>query len=95
MADRISSLSTEYVAVPFTASVDPDSLEGVELGFVAGTSDDEPEQWHTAIIEDGAAKLLVGPDQDVTFTAGTWSVWTKITDNPEIPVEKSGHLYVY
>lgn len=95
MADRISSLSIEYVSVPFTTNVDPDSIGGAELGFVAGTSDTEPEEWHDALIEDGAAKVLVGPGQDVTFTRGTWTVWARVTDNPEIPVEKTGLLSVY
>lgn len=94
MADRISVLSTEYVSVPFTANVDPESLSGVELAFVEGTAGD-PEDWLDATVEDGAAKILVGPEGDIELTVGLWSVWTRITDVPEVPVEKSGILRVY
>ena len=95
MAERISVLSIEYVSVPFTTNVDPLTIGGAELGFVSGTGDTEPEEWHTALVEDGAAKVLVGPGQDVVLTTGTWSVWAKVTDLPEIPVEKTGLLSVY
>ena len=35
------------------------------------------------------AGILVGPaNSGVTLTAGSWSVWVKITDSPEVPVEQ-------
>lgn len=40
------------------------------------------------------ARCLVGPTGTVTLAAGTYSVWVKITDSPEIPVLEVDTLIV-
>ena len=40
------------------------------------------------------ARCLVGPGGTVALAAGTYEVWVKITDSPEIPVLRSGTLVV-
>lgn len=54
------------------------------LTFYTGT-------WDTA---QGAyyALCLVGPGGTTTLAVGTWTVWVKISDNPEIPVIPAGQI---
>jgi hypothetical protein len=33
------------------------------------------------------AQCLVGPDGGVTLATGTYTIWVKVTDNPQVPVE--------
>lgn len=41
------------------------------------------------------AGILVGPaNSGIALTAGSWSVWTKITDDPEVPVEQPAILII-
>jgi hypothetical protein len=40
------------------------------------------------------ALCLVGPSGTVTLSPGSYEIWVKITDNPEIPVEYAGILEV-
>lgn len=53
-----------------------------------------PASWDSA---QGAytALCLIGPGGTVTLTAGIWSVWTLITDNPESPVLLAGQINMY
>jgi len=40
------------------------------------------------------AKCLVGPNGTVELDVGSYEIWVKITDDPEIPVEYAGILEV-
>jgi hypothetical protein len=40
------------------------------------------------------AQCLVGPGGATTLAAGTWYVWVKITDSPEIPVRPASYIVV-
>jgi hypothetical protein len=99
----ISSLSTEYVLVPVNAVFDGEIFDPtgdtVQFAFtigygvkpsvwVQGYWDVNPVQgiWYNA-------KCLVGPSGTM-LAAGTYTVWVKITADPEIPVRQSGTLVV-
>jgi hypothetical protein len=100
----ISSLSTEYVQVPVSATaagvnVNPTS-DSVQFAFMA-TGNPTPSDWHTGTWTTIApttylAQILVGPDNGgVTLTAGTtYAIWVKVTDNPETPVRQVGLLKI-
>lgn len=95
---RMSGLSTEYVKVPVTADVDPTSdVVMMALTLAAGgvsLGDFTTASWETT---DGVhyARLLVGPAGGLALPNGSYKIWVKITDNPEIPVKPAGHLTIY
>jgi hypothetical protein len=93
---RIAVLSTVYVKVPITATksgtvVDPTG-DDVVMAFTA--VDVEPvicdwliADWET-IGGQPYARCLIGPDGgEIALLAGTYAVWVKVTDSPEIPVK--------
>lgn len=82
----------EYVSVPVSATGLDISADVVELAF---THDTEPEeaQWLTAEWVAGAARILIGTDGH-PLVAGAYTVWVRITDNPEIPVLQAGRLNI-
>jgi hypothetical protein len=93
----VSKLSKRYVRVPVSASKLglPEDLSDnvVEFAFTTGSVD--PTVWRTGdwetVVENGAttyyARVLIGPGSTVgALTAGTYKVWVKITDSPEVPV---------
>lgn len=99
----ISSLSTEYVQVPISATaagtpVNPTS-DQVQFAFLATgnptTSDWVLGSWETIAPNTYIAQCLVGPAGGVTLTAGTtYTIWIKVTDNPETPVRQVGLLKI-
>ncbi len=96
-----------YVHVPITADRDPTG-DTVEMAFSPAYAD-EPTSFVTASWTGPAtppvpgvapsyqadARCLVGPGGDVTLPLGSYRVWTKITDTPEIPVLASDILTVF
>lgn len=93
-----SVLSTAYVQIPVTAfgtaggAYNPTG-DVVQFAFTpASYPVTEPSAWVTgtwATFPGPAywAQCLVGPQNAATaLTIGTWQVWLRITDNPEIPV---------
>lgn len=100
----ISSLSTEYVEVVVRSTVhgyphDP-STDVVAMAFILGGSNPGPSDWHTGSWDTvGAtrwvAQCLVGPGAGgVPLSAGTYAIWVRVTDNPEVPVEHVGQLII-
>lgn len=102
----ISSLSTEYIQVEVTATVNGSSPynptgDQVQMAFIA-SGNPESGDWHTGAwqtLSSSAgpvylAQCLVGPSGGVALLAGTYGVWLKVTDNPEIPVRQVGILQV-
>jgi hypothetical protein len=100
----ISSLSTVYVQVPvrcfrqgteYNPTADP-----VAMAFKAGWANPGSGDWNAASWDTGEygvtylAQCLVGPSGTVTLGVGTWSIWTKVTDDPEVPVMQPGLLVV-
>lgn len=85
-------------------AVNPTS-DAVTMAFL----DEPPEEaspgvsdWKTAAWETNAttdpdeyeAFCMVGPGGAATLAAGTWYVWVKVVDSPDIPVKYSGIIKV-
>ncbi len=97
---RLSSLSREYVSYAVSASeggsaIDPTTLN-VEMAFTVGepvTGDWKDADWETS---SGVylARCLVGPGGTITLSDGSYSVWIRITDSPEMPVMHVGYLVI-
>lgn len=93
MSTEISASSTEYLFVPFTANVDPETIENVSVAFIAGRAAPEGADWHAAEVVDDTARILVGPEE-VELPVGSVRVWIQIDDLPENVVEQVGVLIV-
>lgn len=98
----MSRLSTEYVQVQVSFTVagaasDPTG-DVAQMAFVPPGAIPASGDWHTASWETvGAAhyaQCLVGPSGDVVLRPGTYTVWVKITDSPEIPVRSPSQLTI-
>ncbi len=106
LALRISVQSTEYVRIPVSARssgvwVNPTSdVVAMALPYrgVAPVSGDwKTASWETDSTQSPAtyyARLLVGPG-GTAYQAGTYDVYVKVTDTPEIPVLLSGELVFF
>lgn len=106
----ISHLSLQYVGVPVKATaltglpINPTS-DPVAMAFMPqATQVPQLADWQTAIwatrsnniLEPYAAACLVGPGGTIQLAIGTYIIYVKITDNPEIPVlQASLQLEVY
>jgi hypothetical protein len=99
----ISSLSTVYIQIPVRAYIDGQAYnptgDAVALAFMAGWTNPGSGDWHTGSWSTGEfgetylAQVLVGPG-GLALAVGTYSIWTKITDNPEVPVSQPGMLTI-
>jgi len=101
----VSSLTLEFVRVPVAATksgvaYDP-SADVVSLAFVPRGVDPQAADRHQGSWEPSgdpshpfSARILVGPGGVVQLAAGTYSVWVKIADNPEVPVLRAGIVEV-
>lgn len=100
-----SSLSTEYVPVDVKATVhgapyDP-SADAVAFAFMTNSSatpssgDWHAGSWDTIGLNRWVAQCLVGPGTGgVALSTGTYWIWVKVTDDPEVPVEQVGQLVI-
>lgn len=106
MVAQISTASLEYVRVPMSATssgaaYNPTS-DAVQMAFLATNTAPVSGDWKTASWDTDSttvpatyrAQCLVGPSGTVTLTAGTYTVWVKVTDSPEVPVKRAGLLKV-
>ena len=104
---RMSHLATMYVFVPFavTKSGLPYSPTGDAVAFafmptptqVPQNTDWVSGSWDTdttQVIYPYSAKCLVGPAGTITLGIGAYVIYTKVTDNPEIPVLITGQLQI-
>jgi hypothetical protein len=103
----LSHLSTEYVLVPVAATkagvpYNPTS-DTLQFAFMpTPTQVPQVSDWVTGIWESVStniiypynAKCLVGPSGTITLIQGTYVIYIKITDNPEIPVLVGGQLVI-
>lgn len=103
---RQSALSREYVRVVVAAkdsghTVDP-TPDQVFLAFMTAKGRPQSSDWRTANWEVDAtvtpnvyyARCLVGPGGSVDLDAGTYTVWVKVSANPEIPIRSVGLLVI-
>lgn len=98
----IPSLSREFVKVRVFATeagavVDPTS-DTVEFAFKDSTAEPEEADWTAGSWESSSgkywARILVGPDGDVTLTDGEYHTWIRITGATEAVVRNVGLLKV-
>ena len=103
----ISHLSTEYVLIPIQATksgspYNPTS-DTVQFAFMPNAvqqpvnADWVNGSWETVatnFIYPYNAKCLVGPSGATVLTTGTYVIYVKITDSPEIPVLVGGQLNI-
>ena len=103
----MSHLATMYVFVPFAATKSgvPYNPTGdtVQFAFmptptqVPQNTDWVSGSWDTdttQVIYPYSAKCLVGPAGTITLGIGTYVIYTRVTDNPEIPVLITGQLQI-
>lgn len=100
MAATIPAVSTEYLHGPVTASATLDT-QTVEVAFVTPASavPSDATSWITATWEGGAAttrtwRVLIGPGSAAPLAAGSYGVWVRITDTPEVPIRKHDILTI-
>jgi hypothetical protein len=98
-----SVLDTEYVLVPvaavFNGALYNPTGDAVAFAFMVsgnpGVSDWHTGEWENTGVATYAARCLVGPaNGGVALPVGTYSLWVKITDAPEIPVNEVGILSI-
>ena len=99
----VSSLSTVYIQVPVAATFagvahDPTG-DPIQMAFMTGTtkpslSDWKTGSWDTAPGPVYLAQVLIGPGSSIVLGVGVYTVWLKITDSPEIPVDNVGYLTI-
>lgn len=103
----MSHLATMYVFIPFAVTksgvpYNPTS-DSVQFAF-APTATYVPQDadwvsgsWDTdtsSVLFPYSAKCLVGPAGTITLGIGTYVIYTKVADNPEIPVLVTGQLQI-
>lgn len=100
MAATIPAVSTEYLHGPVTANVALDT-QVVEVAFITPSSatPNDTTSWVTATWEGGAAttrtwRVLIGPGTPAPLAVGSYGVWVRITDTPEVPVRKHDVLTI-
>lgn len=103
----MSQLSTQYVFIPVSATRsgaaynptgDPVVFAFAPTAtYVPQNTDWVAGSWDTdtsSILFPYSAKCLVGPAGTVTLGIGTYVMYIRITDNPEVPVLIAGQLQV-
>jgi hypothetical protein len=103
-----SSLALKYVLIPVSfeelgIQVSP-AADPVQFAFMpTPTQKPQNSDWVSGswdnysavdVIYPWRAKCLVGPGGAVTLGIGTYIIWLKITDNPEIPADIVGQLQI-
>lgn len=97
-----SVLSRQYVPVLVTAAAATPTSDTVQMAFVA-SGDPQSGDWNAASwapqenlpTTQGIAQCLVGPGGTIALETGTYTIWIKITDSPEIPVQRAGLLTIF
>lgn len=103
----LSQLATEYVIIPISvtmagAAYNPTG-DTVQFAFmptvtqVPQVSDWVTGEWVTVssnILYPYSAQCLVGPAGTITLGIGTYLIYVKVTDSPEIPVLIGGQLQI-
>ena len=103
----MSHLSTQYIFIPVNVtengSLYNPTSDTVQFAFMP-TATQVPQSgdwiagsWNAVaanILYPYQAKCLVGPAGTITLGIGTYIIYVRITDNPEIPVLISGQLQI-
>jgi hypothetical protein len=100
---EISSASTQNIYVEVTAQIGDviivPTSDPVYMAFCANRVTPVPSNWNTASWTTSGtsyyATCLVGSQNGgVNLATGTYVVWIKISDSPEIPVLSAGYLNI-
>lgn len=97
-----SVLSCQYVPVLVKAEAATPTSDTVQMAFVA-SGDPQSGDWNTASwaaqqnlpTTQGIAQCLVGPGGTIALATGTYTIWVKVTDSPEVPVQVAGLLTIF
>jgi hypothetical protein len=99
----LSVLSTQYVIVPLTilgpGAPNPTS-DPVSFAFKAAGTDPSGTDWISGewvpetLNGQYLMQCLVGPSGGTSLAIGSYVIWNKITDSPEVPVFQSGVLAI-
>lgn len=104
MSVVVSDLSTVFIKSRIRATKNGTTYDPtgdvVEVAFKAPGVDPAGPDWHAASWETAGtsfyARLLVGPVGGLVLAAGTYKMWIRITDAPEVPVlEAPGTVRIY
>lgn len=94
MPATVSTLSKEYLHGSMTATVTLDEQD-IDVALVPaadlpdGTTTWTPAEWEGVAGLSRTWRVLVGPTTTVGVVApGTYHVWSRVTDDPEIPVRR-------
>lgn len=103
---NISSASTQFVQVAVSATIagashDP-TTDPVMMAFTRNNATPVDSDWNVAQWQEYVvagvvqtqAMCLVGPDGGVSLPIGSYAVWIKVEDSPEVPVLKAGTLTI-
>lgn len=100
----LAYIRTKVSADKFDGAWDYDpTADTVEFAFVGKEGLSDETVWYDGLWETRGgttthpkyfALCLVGPGGTVELDAGSYEIWVKITDNPEIPIECAGILEV-
>ena len=103
----MSHLSLKYYIVPVAATQEGESYDPtgdtVQFAFmpqptqVPGPSDLITGSWFanpSSLLYPYSARVLVGPGGAITLGIGTYTVYQKTTDDPEIPYDIVGQLQI-
>ena len=101
----ISVLSTQYVQLPVTATLDgapynpagdPVSFAFTPVGRKPAAGDWNGGTWVTLPSGAYMAQILVGPANfGIALPVGSYQIWLRVTDNPEVPVQPADELRIY
>ncbi len=98
-AIRIPVSSAEYLKVTVTADVSL-SAQAVSIAVIPARTRPETGDWISATWMGSAgttrnAAILIGPGTSNVYPLGTYDVWVKVGDTPEIPTDDAGRLTIY
>lgn len=87
----VPASSTEYLRI---AVEDGSASIPGEIAVIDSCAEPSEDDWKTAAWDDGSYKLLIGPEGDLTLTAGKYVAWVRLTSPPEKVVRRSGPVHV-
>lgn len=102
----LSVLDTRYIQVTvdttFNGAAFNPTADPVAMAFLPSPPDANPgsgdwktASWQTLPAGVYAVRCLVGPaNSGNPLAVGTYNIWVRITDNPEVPVENVGLLHI-
>lgn len=80
--------SVEFV--PVLVTLDNNTItNGIEFSVTLPSARPTDSSWFAATLLAGETGFLTG-----TYTPGTWKVWARVTDSPEIPVIDCGAFQI-